>query len=219
MTIIESRTVLLISGGIDSTVLLYRLIEEGHHVMPLFVNYGQITMNGELAAINTILGPELKSRLVILELPGLRRLGAGSLVGDFPENLGSRQNWFESEYFPNRNMILLSLAAAIAQRDNFNNIAIGLAGTSSYTDTTMGFIKQMTAVFDVVLGNMSIIAPYTGKPRSVVIDDAIRLSVPLDKTFSCNALGDRHCQFCVSCLERDEALSRLSSQSSIRDMP
>lgn len=207
---VNQRIVLLCSGGIDSTVLLYRLLADGYDVFPLYINYGQTTVEGELKAIDSVLPPEIRERLFILEIPNLRKIGTGTLIGEYPEQTGSKSAWYSSEFFPNRNIILLSLAATYSHRIGCKKIAIGVVGENSYPDTSTLFLNAIKNALSVSLSEkFTIIAPYADRNRSVVIDDAKALNVPLDKTFSCNALGDRHCFLCISCHEREQALNYL----------
>lgn len=209
MHTLGNKTVILLSGGIDSTVLLYRLIAAGHDLTPLYINYGHFPYTGELAAVKAILPSHLLDRLAIITLPGIRALGSGSLIGEYPTNLSSKEHWFKYEFFPNRNMILISLAAAYCHKTGAQNIAVGFVGENSYSDTTIAFVDAMSVALKASVGDMLIIAPYAEQSREVVITDAARYNVPIERTFSCNSLGDRHCQFCVSCFEREQAINRL----------
>lgn len=209
MHTLENKTVILLSGGIDSTVLLYRLIAAGHDLTPLYINYGQLPSDGELSAIKTILPSNLLDRLIIIDIPGIRSLGSGSLIGEYPANLSSKEHWFKSEFFPNRNMILISLAAAYCHKTGAQNIAVGFVGEDSYSDTTIAFVDAMSVALKASIGDILIVAPYAGQSREVVIVDAAKFNVPIERTFSCNSLGDRHCQYCVSCFEREQAITRL----------
>lgn len=85
----DNKVVLLYSGGIDSTVLLYRLVESTYDVYPFFINYGQNSVKGEITAIYKILDEYLKKKLFILNVPEIRNIGKGSLIGEYPKNLGS----------------------------------------------------------------------------------------------------------------------------------
>lgn len=209
MNILRNKTAILVSGGIDSTVLLYRLMAEGRDLTPIYINYGQIPSPGELSAIKSILPSNLIDRLAVINLPEIRSLGSGSLVGEYPINLTSKEHWFKAEFFPNRNMILISLAAAYCYKIGIHNIAVGFVGENSYSDTTIAFVNAMAAALRTSVGNILIFAPYAEQSREVVITDAVKYNVPIERTFSCNSLGDRHCQYCISCFEREQAIERL----------
>lgn len=202
----DNKAILLFSGGIDSTVLLFWLISRNFEVFPLFINYGQKSYEGELKAVNKILKDLNKqNNLLILDLHELKFVGSGALVGEYPKNASSHDEWYTNEFFPNRNMILLSIATAYGYKINVFKIAIGVVGIS-YQDTTKSFLEAMKIILEQSIAKYELIAPFAEQPRQKVIEEAYRLKVPLSKTFSCNATGNRHCLLCTSCYEREEAL-------------
>lgn len=200
----NSGVVVLFSGGIDSTVLLYRLIQEGYDVFPLYINYGQTTYNGEIAAVNKIMQILNTNRLMKLDVSNISKIGCGSLAGEYPQDIISEEEWYKDEFFPNRNLMLLSLAIIYAYKIKCSNLAIGVVG-DSYRDTSKEFLNKLSDLLLYSLGKYNIIAPYANKDRKVVIEDSVKFNVPLEKTFSCNATGDRHCRLCSSCRDREDA--------------
>jgi 7-cyano-7-deazaguanine synthase len=203
----NNKVILLYSGGVDSTVLLHYLLFQNYEVFPLYIDYGQVTFNGEIKAININLPDYLKERLYVLHLQNIKEIGMGSLIGNYPKEIYSKEEWYNNEFFPNRNLIFLSLAASYGYKIGSRKVAIGVVGEHSYSDTTLTFLKYAKKVIGVSLSSeFEIIAPYSEKPRTVVIEDAHKFSVSLEQTFSCNSLGDRHCLLCTSCYEREQAL-------------
>lgn len=200
----NNKVVVLFSGGIDSTVLLYHLLQDGYNVFPLYINYGQVTYKGEITAVNNIIDNLGINRLMELDISNISKIGYGSLIGDYPKNITSEEEWYRGEFFPNRNLLLLSLAATYAYKIECANLAIGVVG-NSYKDTSIEFLNRMTDLLLYSLGEYKIVAPYANKDRSVVIEDATKFNVPLEKTFSCNATGTKHCRLCTSCREREKA--------------
>jgi 7-cyano-7-deazaguanine synthase len=209
----KNKVVLLLSGGIDSIVLYYWLQEKKYSVFPIHIDYGQVTAAGEIKAIKSILGEEETNKILFLDIPNVKYLGVGSLVGQFPKSGYSQGEWFETEFFPNRNMILISLAAAYAYKYKIGKIAIGVTGISSYKDTRKSFINSISTTLSESLGKFDLITPFVDLDRQFIIDEAIKMSVPIEKTFSCNALGDRHCLLCTSCLDRLHVLNKLGKQN------
>ncbi|XID91611.1 7-cyano-7-deazaguanine synthase [Paenibacillaceae bacterium WGS1546] len=211
----KGKIVLLFSGGIDSTVLYYWLINEGYNVVPIHINYGQTTYSGEIRAIEkvTLDFEKLNSPPIFVDVPGLRQVGSGSLTGQTPSSQYSFDKWVESEFFPNRNMILISIAASYAYKLKIDKLAVGVAGKNSYTDTKSPFIKSIASTLSESLSQFEIVAPFVDKSREVVLDQARKLNVPIESTFSCNCLGERHCLLCNSCLDREYALKWLGKQN------
>ncbi|RFU70000.1 7-cyano-7-deazaguanine synthase [Bacillus sp. V59.32b] len=209
----ENKVVLLFSGGIDSTVLYYWLVDADYDVFPIHINYGQTTYPGEVKAIKEITHGKFPRKTFFVEVPNLRNIGTGSLVGDLPQSDYSQDNWMKSEFFPNRNMILISIAASYAYKMDINKLAIGVVGENSYSDTGAAFITSIAATLSESLNSFELITPFVGKNRNFVVDECRRLNVPLEKTFSCNCLRNRHCLLCSSCLDRQHLLERLGKQN------
>lgn len=202
---VNNKVVLLLSGGIDSTVLLFHLINRDYEVFPLYINYGQTTYEGEIAAINKIIKGLPINKLCKIDIPDVRKIGCGSLVGEYPNDVTSHGQWYKNEFFPNRNLILLSFAATYAYKISASSLAIGVVG-NSYKDTSKEFLNQTKKLIESSLGKYSIIAPYANMDRKIVIEEAIQFNVPIESTFSCNSLANRHCMLCTSCFDRENAL-------------
>lgn len=201
----NKKVVLLLSGGIDSIVLLYYLLDKEYEVYPCHINYGQKTLKGELKAIKEIVSDLNINSVFEIDIHKIGGIGKGSLIGEYPEEIVEKREWLNSEFFPNRNLMLLCIAAMYAYQINADNIGIGLVG-KSYKDTSEKFITQFKNIIEYSLKNIDIIAPYIEKDKTCIINDAVKLHVPLEATFSCNALGDRHCMLCTSCIEHFEGI-------------
>ncbi|MNO91578.1 7-cyano-7-deazaguanine synthase [compost metagenome] len=211
----KDKVVLLLSGGIDSTVLYYWLINMNYDVYPIHINYGQTTYLGETNAIKeiTLDFKNLNRPPLFMDVSGLKEIGSGSLVGEININKYSFDTWVQNEFFPNRNMILISIAASYAFKMEINKLAIGVVGENSYSDTKGSFIKSIASTLSESLSKFEIIVPFVDKSREVVVNESRRLNVPIEKTFSCNCQGDRHCLLCSSCLDRQYTLDRLGKQN------
>lgn len=203
----SKKVILLFSGGIDSTVILYWLIRQKYIVYPMVVNYGQKTYKGELSAIQSILSNVETESLYILDVANLNNIGRGSLIGEYPDRENIISDWYNSEFFPNRNLYLLSFAAAYGFKLNIFNLSIGVVGRESYKDTTLSFLQEVQNILRISLGNFNIVSPFADLDRSLLLDESIKLNVPLKQTFSCNSIHSYHCNFCLSCREREEAFN------------
>lgn len=109
-----STVVLLYSGGLDSTVLLYDLLAQGHTVTALCAYYGQHHRKEVECARSITADLGVPFEVTILD----RRLFAGSSLTDDSSSV----------VVPNRNAVLISLAGALAVRDGADAVAIACHG-------------------------------------------------------------------------------------------
>lgn len=208
------KTVLIYSGGLDSTVLLYRLLtlQGTDSVKCLSVNYGQ-RHRKELVSARAIchdLGVEHQ----IADLSHLNFLFAGSSQTS-PE-IEVPEGHYEEESMkltvvPNRNMVLLSLATAWAVSLKYDSVAYAAhAGDHAiYPDCRPEFtaaIARATEICDWT--PIKLLRPFLD-PVPMSKADIARLGadlkVPMHRTWSCYKGGTLHCGKCGTCVERREA--------------
>lgn len=205
-----NRCVVLLSGGIDSTVLMYSLIAE-YEVHPLTINYGQRHYKEVMAARNVCeaRGNWLLRRWRYLDLGNLRFILPSALTGegDVPEG-GYDKETMSQTVVPNRNMIFLSIAAGYAEGINASFVAYA-AHTEDhylYPDTRPEFIDSVGETIKLGTGEkVRLIEPFTYKTKSDIITFGKTFTVPFKSTWSCYRGGDIHCGECSTCIERREA--------------
>ncbi len=188
------RCVLAYSGGLDSTVLLYKLIDEGYEVTPLAFDYGQTHVK-ELGAAHRICA-DLGIELIEAVLPDAPFRGSSLTEG-------------EGVVVPNRNMVFLALAGALAESIGASEVAFAVqAGDyDTWPDCRPAFAEAMfTALQKATEGRVRLLYPFIRKTKLDIVKIGLRLSVPFDLTWSCYAGGDEPCGECPACLGRREAL-------------
>jgi 7-cyano-7-deazaguanine synthase len=212
-----NRTVVVFSGGLDSTTLLYHLKEAGHELAALAVNYGQ-RHSRELDCAQAICR-DFEMDLTTLDLAGLSPIfGRNSLSdssAEIPE--GSYQpDSMQQTTVPNRNMILLSIAAGWAISNNCQAVAFG-AHSGEYTpypDCRPEFAEAMDKAAQLCDWNpLRILAPFVDWTKADIVRRGAELGVPFGLTWSCYVGGDRHCGRCGTCLDRKRAFQ----QSGVND--
>jgi len=199
------KAVVILSGGMDSTTSLFIAKKEGFDIIPLHFNYGQRTQKRELKAFNDICDYlNLKNRYVI-DLPFFKQIGASALVNKSLEvPVDGLKPGIPITYVPFRNGIFLSIATAIAEKENANAIYIGAVeeDSSGYPDCTKGFIKSMEQ--SINLGtrpstNITIKTPLINLKKEDIVKKAVEYDVPLHLTWSCYQNEDKACGVCDSC--------------------
>lgn len=203
--------VMCFSGGLDSTVLLYHLRADPsiERVRCLSVNYGQRHSRELLAAteIARLAGVEHK----IIDLRSVQQLMLGSSQTDsaveVPEGHYAQEN-MKLTVVPNRNMILMALAAAWAISTKSDYIAIGAhAGDHAiYPDCREGFMQGMSATLSVCdYHPVQLWRPFIHWNKTQIATRGWDLRAPLHLSWTCYKGGEKHCGRCGSCSERKES--------------
>lgn len=207
-----SKTVVVFSGGLDSTTLLYHLLAADHVVRCLAVDYGQRHRERELASAGRI-AAELGVTLRTLDLRSLVGfLGSNSLTDttvNVPDGAYSPET-MASTIVPNRNMVLLSVALSLAASTGCDAVAFGAHGGSytPYPDCTPEFAAAMHAAAQTCNAPpLAVLAPFVNWSKAEIVKRGAALGVPWQKTWSCYKGAARHCGRCGTCVDRIAAFA------------
>lgn len=203
------KTVLIYSGGLDSTVLLYHLIAAGHEVHALSVDYGQ-RHRCELDNAATIC-KRLNVPNPRADLSAIQPLLAGSSLTS-PEIEVAEGHYTEesmkSTVVPNRNMILLAIATGHALSIGAGQIAYAAhsGDHAIYPDCRNEFADAMAEA--IRLADWSVVElsrPFVDWSKRDIVRRGAELGLPFENTWSCYKGGELHCGRCGTCIERREA--------------
>ncbi len=189
----------LLSGGLDSSAALYQI--DGV-VSALFVDYGQRAVAGEQRAARAV-AAQRNIPLEVLAAPAIAGLGAGDLVGAPPaEGSDGMSEQQRQEWFPLRNLLLLTLGAIMVARQQSGVVVVG-ATDGVYADTrTSFFLAAGVAIKRGLPDQTEVAVAAPPMSRMAAISSAKERGLDLRLTFSCNIRGDRHCWRCASCRDR-----------------
>jgi len=216
MTTPTPATVLL-SGGLDSTVLLHHVARQLGH-SPLFVlsfNYGQKHIRElDMARWQAQQVPAVTEHRII-DLGLFREIAgpASAWVGDkmpVPDlvDIPEAQRNQPATYVPNRNMMLLSLAAAYAEARGVDLVYYGAQAQDEYGywDCTPEFVERLNAVFALNRRQpVRIQAPFSGRRKADLVRLGRELGVDFSRTWSCYRGAGTPCGACPTCVERGNA--------------
>lgn len=196
----------LYSGGLDSSILLLKLLAEGRAAQPIYVVSGLTWEAAEqraaaafLAAIAT---PRLSS-LVTLALPlGDVYQDHWSITG---RDIPAADSPDAAVYLPGRNPLLAIKALLWCQTRGITELAIGCLSSSPFVDASENFLNQFAALMDAAAGGaVRIVRPLADKLEGLRWGRA----APLELTLSCFAPhGKLHCGQCNKCAERQAAFA------------
>ena len=193
----------LVSGGVDSAVLLAEAVRTYPTVHPLYVRTGLFWEPAELDHLQRFLAairaPALQS-LHILEQPVADLYGQHwSLTGIDVPAAGTPD---EDVFLPGRNVLLLAKSLLWCHLHAVPEIAMAPLAANPFPDATPEFFRDFSApVSRAVNGNVRVIRPYAHLHKTDVLKRAT--GVPLEHTFSCiRPANGRHCGKCSKCYER-----------------
>jgi 7-cyano-7-deazaguanine synthase len=206
------KVVLILSGGIDSSTLLFYLLEK-YEIHCLTFHYGQ-KHSKEVEYSRKIAGYAGKRgsiKHIVVDLSSIKDLiSKGSLTGEeeLPKAFYTEETQ-KRTIVPNRNMILLSIAGGYAVKEGVRKVyyAAHKSDYSIYPDCRKEFVKALdTALY---LGNLwtpiELEAPFVDKTKAEIVSLGLKLKVPYELTWSCYSGSERPCLSCGTCLERTEA--------------
>jgi 7-cyano-7-deazaguanine synthase len=207
------KAVVLLSGGLDSTVTLAQAVSQGYCVTPLTIYYGQRHARELKAAKDVVRFYGLERHIIIdLDLTSFKTSALISRGIDVPERNSTEQIGLDIPltYVPARNMIFLSIAAGLCESESAERVFIGANSLdySGYPDCRPEFFEAFQRVLEVgtkagVEGRpIRIEAPIVHSTKADIVSLGKRLGAPLHLTWSCYKGGEKACGKCDSCLLR-----------------
>lgn len=205
----DKWVVVICSGGLDSTTLLYWLKRQQKvHILALSFDYGQRHQK-ELEAIKETCA-RLNINHKVVDIKFVNSLMQGSaLTSDIEVPSGNYEDEsMKLTVVPNRNATFLSMAVAYAVSSGAGRVFIGVHSGDHhiYPDCRPEFIEKMNAVSRI--SNylpVSIEAPFLNLTKSEIVKIGCMLNVDYSLTWTCYKGLNKPCGVCGACRERAEA--------------
>lgn len=204
-----SKALILLSGGLDSTVALYWARQHYDVAGTVSFDYGSKHNAKEITMAlwhSTQLGiPHDR-----IELPFVNDLFASDLLksgGDIPEGHYADEN-MKRTVVPFRNGIMLAIACGLAESRNVDALVIAAhsGDHAIYPDCREPFMKAMgDAMREGTYPRIELIRPFIAMDKTGITKLGHELGVDFGKTWSCYKGRDLHCGVCGTCVERREA--------------
>lgn len=202
--------VALISGGLDSIVATAMAAAEGDVVLGLTVEYGQHAGAREVEAsrrVCALLGipHEVLAARWLAERGGSALFGdAGALPSPADDDLDgpAAEHSAAAVWVPNRNGLLLNMAAARAEALGASSVVVGfnVEEAATFADNSLDFIAAVNRALAFSTRNrVSISAPVGGMTKREIVLEARRIGAPIEHAWPCYRGGDDLCGGCESC--------------------
>lgn len=205
----QPQAVVLLSGGLDSAVLLYHLRSLNYELLALSVNYKQRHVRELDAACDLASLTGTKHR--VADITAIAPLLAGSALTS--DDVGVPEGHYQDESMritvvPNRNMIMLSLAVAWAISAKCQFVAYAAHGGDHaiYPDCRPEFAEAIAHAISLCdWSKVELLRPFINKDKADIVRLGAEIGVPFSKTWSCYRGNTLHCGACGTCVERKEA--------------
>ena len=215
----HKKVVLLFSGGMDSTALLWQLLAYQNKVLCVNVNYQQRHYEREAKAAtrlvkeaNTFFGGGVELMTLTVNYNGVLSNNALTNMAVTVPSAEYTKDSLSGTVVPGRNATLLAMAFGVAYVKAFNVVATAVHGGDHaiYNDCRPAFIDSMKEVFAAMTDgedvNIDLYTPFLYMTKNDIATSGLLYHAPLPLSYSCYNGGDEHCGECATCRERETAL-------------
>ena len=220
------QVLVLLSGGLDSTVSLAMASEYCKPKTAMFFDYGQHASSREKDAAGKI-ADHFGLYFKCIELPWLGQLSSSVLISgrgeppgllpgelDKEDHAGSCSVWVE-----NRNAIFINIAAAFAAAEKFEVVVVGFNREEAavFPDNSEEFLRRINESLDLGVGNrVKVESPTISMTKREIVREGMRLGIPWNLVWSCYRGGTDMCGVCESCRRLERAVSGTPAEAEIR---
>lgn len=203
----EKDSVIIYSGGLDSTTLLYE--ERSRIALAVTFDYGSNHAAREIACACHHCS-ELGIEHMVIDLAFIKKYFNSSLLSgadDVPDGSYDEAN-MKSTVVPFRNGIMLSIACGLAESRGLKRVLIANHGGDHaiYPDCRPSFVEAMDGAMQAgTYDGVRLAAPYTDLTKADLVRRGAKLGIDYGRTYSCYRGGEQHCGTCGTCTERREA--------------
>ena len=184
---------LLASGGMDSTVLAYKLAKENKNVVILFIDYGQHCKDKEYQTLLQVLPEEYVDNVRVIKIGDVYKESNSRMI--IEANLWEDNVVAEDMYLPYRNILFISLAFI-----NSNH--------AKEIDCSMEFFTKLESLL-YEYGSIRINMPFREMTKTEVAKLGLELNAPIEITYSCQVNSDMPCGACPNCVDRINAINNI----------
>ena len=201
--------IVLFSGGMDSTTLLYYAHSKHPEVIAVSFDYNQRHKKELSSAIKIAAMIKLRHEILSISIPRFKGSPLVDTKSKVPEQKDDQQ---VVTVVPFRNALFLLHACAVAKANKASIVYIGAVAEDqrSYPDCRPIFFKAFENMLKAQEEyEITISSPFIDKTKKEVIELGEKLKVPWEKTWTCYKGEKIPCGECDACVERLEAFKTL----------
>lgn len=209
------KSIVLLSSGLDSTVAFKEAYTRCDEVLCVTFDYGQRARKKEIEYAAAIC-EKWKVGHLIIDLPWYRTFH-GALTGKekLPEisksSLDDKEITLKTAgqvWVPARNVVFLSIAAALTENYKYDMIVTGFDAeeAATFPDNTPEFVERFNEMLKFgTMTHPAVHTPLISMNKAEIVKRGIEIDAPLEWSWSCYEGKERPCGVCESCLRRERA--------------
>lgn len=229
MATLSRKAVVLLSGGLDSSVAMALALRDGVKICrAITYDYGQRAAAREVQMAERICAHYGVLHSVV-PLPWFRELWSGGALltesEELPQpsfsDLSDHAQSLESArkvWVPNRNGVFLEIAAGMAESRGADSVVVGFnrEEASTFPDNSVEYLQALTHALSFSTANgVSVLSPTAGMDKTEIVRAALDTGFPLELVWSCYEGWDAMCGKCESCMRLRRALLGNGAQEKV----
>ncbi len=215
-----AKSILVLSGGLDSTVSSWIACQKTTPLLALTFDYGQRAAKQEIRSARSLAG-KLGVAHRLISLPWLQSLTHTALVDraqDLPvldptdlDKFDAGLDSAQRVWVPNRNGVFLNVAASFAESLGAEWIVTGFNAEegATFPDNSVAFVQAADAFFSYSTLTHAKVVSYTlSMDKLAIVRKGQKLGIPFEDLWFCYEGGERSCGRCESCLRAHRAFQQ-----------
>jgi 7-cyano-7-deazaguanine synthase len=209
------KSIVLLSSGLDSTVAFKEAFDKCDEVFCVTFDYGQRAREKEISFARKIC-EQYKVGHIVINLPWYSKFrgaltGGGLLPKISGEELDDEKitrQTAQQVWVPARNVVFLSIGAALAENYRYDLIVTGFDAeeAATFPDNTPEFVESFNEMLKFgTLTKTSVFAPLISMSKADIVKRGLEIGAPLEWSWSCYEGTGKPCGICESCLRRKRA--------------
>jgi 7-cyano-7-deazaguanine synthase len=204
---IPEKSVIMLSGGVDSTVLAHVVRKERPKLRGVSINYGQTNFK-RTRKVTNVVGVDLEIPIEIMDVPNLSASFSGFLEEEYDDHYVIM---CEHEEPMGSFISVVSLAASWAAAIGYDAILVGYnkddreGDSDRYANAPIIYQHVESAITASIGRPFKILLPFWDIYKGELIKTSSTRGIPVDKTWSCWRDGVQQCGVCPGCLDRKDA--------------
>ncbi len=209
------KSIVLLSSGLDSTVAFKEAYDMCHEVLCVTFDYGQRAKEKEISFAKKICDLFNVGHIIInLPLYGTFRgalTGGGTIPKISAHELDDKeiaQKTAAEVWVPARNVVFLSIGAALAENYRYDTIVTGFDAeeAATFPDNTPEFVERFNEMLKFgTLTHPVVYTPLISMSKRDIVKRGMEIDAPLEWSWSCYEGGEKPCNACESCQRRSRA--------------